>query len=335
MSSIKEVAQIAGVSVTTVSYVLNNKGHIRPETRQHVLKVIEQLGYRRSSQARNLRDGQSRIIGYAWRAPETEAELEGNPILDSFLNSVIKGLEAHGLHLLVFNDPTESEVDLYDDLIKSRRLDGFILAKTQQDDHRVAFLQAVGFPFVAFGRTNTPLDADTAWVDVDGEAGIFAATQHLIEQGHQQIGLIAWPDFSVTGEHRIMGYQRALAQAGIAYDPRLTVRQENFVSEGYRGAAQLLCAPHPPSAIVTVCDTLALGALRYINEQGLQVAITGYDDIPVAKFLNPPLTTLRQPIRAVAERLVEMLLIQLQGEALPQKHHLLSPELIIRASSVL
>ena len=138
MSSIKEVAKAAGVSVTTVSYVLNNKGHISPKTRQRVLQVIEEMGYTRSIQARNLRDQQSRTIGYAWRTPlDTH---EGNPVLDAFLHQVMLLLEAQGFHLLIFHDPAETNLDIYRDLIKSRRVDAFILANTEANDTRVVYL---------------------------------------------------------------------------------------------------------------------------------------------------------------------------------------------------
>lgn len=332
MTSIKEVARAAGVSVTTVSYVLNDKGNISPETRQRVLDVIQQLGYTPSTQARNLREQQARIIGYPWRAP---LDLhEGNPVLDTFLHAVIQGLEATGRHLLIFDDPIDKSVPTFSEMIDSQRVDGFIIANTEDHDPRIAFLHERRVPFTMFGRTNSPLDDKVAWVDVDGCAGLWLATTHLLEQGHQRIGFIGWPPNSVAGDARYSGYTQALYEHDMTLDPTLIVRCENLVPEGYQAAKQLMSLAEPPTGVVALSDILAIGALRYFNEHHLAIALTGFDDIPTAEYISPPLTTLRQPIAEVAERLVSMLLAQLQGDALEESHYLLQPELIVRSSSL-
>lgn len=333
MSSIKQVAQVAGVSVTTVSYVLNDKGNISPETRQKVLRVIEELNYKPSVRGRSLRAQQSHIIGYAWRAPLDLRE--GNPVLDSFLHEVINLLEDQNFHVLIFNDPRETKLETYRDLVNSERVDGFILANTEVDDQRVAYLHEADFPFVSFGRSASPLDAETAWVDIDGHAGIYQATEHLIQQGHEQIALLGWPQRSVAGDARQAGYIQALADYGLPFNPDYIMAGDNLVTAAYVNTRRLMSLAQPPSAIVALSDIMALGAGRYLNEGGLRVALTGFDDTPTAEYITPPLTSLRQPIEQVAALLVEMLLKQLRGEALDQAQHILKPELIIRASSLI
>ncbi|NOG52062.1 MAG: LacI family DNA-binding transcriptional regulator [Chloroflexi bacterium] len=166
MPSIRDVAEEAGVSVATVSLVLNEKGSISPETRQRVLEVVDRLGYIRS-RARSLRDNQSRVIGYAWDKQRSEF----NPVLDSFLYAILRNAEAHGRNVLVFSAEDSTDVAIYRELAAAKRVDGFVLSHTVQDDPRFVYLHEAGVPFVAFGRSNTPLDDEVFWVDVDGQAG--------------------------------------------------------------------------------------------------------------------------------------------------------------------
>jgi DNA-binding LacI/PurR family transcriptional regulator len=333
MSSIKEIAKAAGVSVTTVSYVLNGKGNLSPQTRQHVLEVIQRLNYTPNIRARNLRTQESRIVGYAWPMPLTPRE--GSPVLDTFLRETLVRLEALGFHILLFNEPAQDKLRVYSELIDSGRVDGFILSNTEAQDERIAFLHEKGIPFVSFGRSASPLDALTAWVDIDGCAGVKMAMQHLIEQGHERIGLLCWPENSVAGDARFQGYQEALEEYQLLFDPALIFRGENRVSIAYENTHYMMTQPDPPTAIVALSDTLAIGALSCLQELGMSAAVIGYDDIPGAEYTAPPLSSVRQPIEEVALLLVEMLHKQLRGEPLPETHSMLKPELIVRMSSLI
>lgn len=331
MVSIKDVAQEAGVSVTTVSFVLNGKGNISDETRERVLQVVDNLGYTRSIQARNLRDRQARIIGYA----QANAPSEFNPILNHFLYELVRHVEATQRHVLMFTADA-TQVDLYRHLYESQRVDGFVLSYTVKNDERFAYLHEANVPFVAFGRSLSAYDDITHWIDVDGAAGTYQATQHLFEQGHRRIGIVAWPEGSASGDDRVEGWRRAMRDLGAAPpDEQLIARALDGVNDGYAAAQQLLTLPTAPTAIVALSDILAAGVLRYIAEYKLKVAVTGFDNNPIADFMHPQLTSVRQPIEQVAQIAVDMLLKQLMDEEVPIKQHLLQPELVIRQSSVI
>ena len=330
MPSIKDVARKAGVSVTTVSLVLNNKGHISQKTRERVLEAVQELDYTRSIQARNLREQQSRIIGYA----QFKNRGEFNPLLDRFLYELVQLVEGTGWHLLMFNTDDQDIVTPYRELIDSRRVDGFVLSYTQQGDERFRYLNDAHVPFVAFGKSATELDDITHWVDVDGEAGIYMATEHLIDLGHIRIAFIGWPDGSVSGDLRYSGYVKSLQDYNIPIYPDYIIRTENYTANGYACGAQLMALVTPPTALVAISDVLAIGAIQYFLEIGQCVAVTGFDDIPTAAYMYPALTSVRQPITQVADTLMEMLLQQLDGVPVEKRQHVVTPELIIRASSV-
>lgn len=331
MTDIKQVAKAAGVSVTTVSLVLNNKGSISPETRAHVLQVVERLGYTRSVHARNLRDNQARVIGYTWDRKRSGF----NPVLDNFLYEMVRLSEEQGRHLLLFTTDTDNVTESYRALIRSKRVDGFLLSHTERNDERVAYLHAARVPFVAFGRSLSPMDEHTHWADVDGRAGLLQVIAHLAGLGHQRIGMITWPIGSASGDSRYAGYVDGLHAHGIAYDEALVMRTTNDSDSGYAAARDLLNQPEPPTAIACVSDIIAFGAQRYLIEHGLQVALTGFDDTPIANFVVPSLTTVRQPLERIAEVISDMMGAQIDGQVVEQKQHLLEPELIIRQSSVI
>lgn len=328
--NIKRVAEAAGVSTTTVSFVLNNRGKISEKTRQRVLEAVEQLGYTRSAAAVNLRSQETRVIGYAWDKKRSRF----NPVLDNFLYELLRLSEADGRHLLLFSQNLEDGIQPYRQLYESQRVDGFILSHTRQDDERFAYLESEGIPFAAFGRSASPYDDLTHWVDVDGAAGISDAVRHLVEQGFERIAFIGWPVGSVSGDARYHGYTATVSVLGLPDVPGWVVRTTNDIGGGYAAAHQLLGLPNPPDAIVAVSDTVAMGALRCVQEAGRRLGITGFDDTPVAEFSSPTLTSVQQPIEQAAELLTEMLFAQLAGRPLTTRHHLLKPELIIRDSSL-
>lgn len=329
MTDIKQVAKVAGVSVTTVSLVLNNKGNISAETRAHVLNIVEQLGYTRSVHARNLRDNQARIIGYTWDRKRSGF----NPVLDNFLYEMVRLSEEQGRHLLLFTTDADNVTESYRALIRSKRVDGFLLSHTERNDERVAYLHSAGVPFVAFGRSLSPLDDHTHWADVDGRQGFMQVIDHLVAQGHRRIAMIAWPIGSASGDSRYAGYIDGLHAHGIAYDDSQVIRVENDTNHGYAAAQALLSRPNPPTAIACVSDALAFGAQRYLTEQGYRAAVTGFDDTPVASFVAPALTSVRQPLERIAKIISEMLSAQIEGRRVEQKQHLIAPELVIRQSS--
>jgi DNA-binding LacI/PurR family transcriptional regulator len=334
--TLKDVAARAGVSYQTVSKVINNQVSVSPDTAARIWEAVHELKYRPNVSARNLRMRSSNLIGYAWRQ---SADYTPHPILDQFLYSAAATAEEHGYHLMSFliGDDNALDGNLYHELYLRRQVEGFLLADTNHNDPRIDFLRQMEIPFASFGRAND--DWEFCWVDVDGRAGMAKVTAHLLAKGHKRIGLLTWPQGSMAGEEREQGYQACLEEAGIELNPIWIIRCNNSVGEGVRGIKQLLnlAEAERPSAVICVSDTIAIGAVNGAAATGLivgeDIAVTGFDDLPLAEYLHPPLTSVRQPIPEVGRLIVELLVKQINGEPIVEKGILLEPELIIRDSS--
>ena len=334
--TIHDVAKEARVSIATVSYVLNNSRRVGDETRTRVLQAITLLGYRPNITARNLQASKTRLLGYSWR-PVPPSQF--TPVLDQFWQSMAQAAAHHDYRILAFPTATpQEELAVYEEMMLSGQVDGFVLSNTNLEDPRVRALLGAGFPFVAFGRSNP--EWDFPWVDVDGYAGIRMAMEHLIAGGHQRIACLAWPAPSLTGRYRLDGYYEAMAAANLPVSPAWVARIENTYDDAYPSTQHLLALSpaQRPSAIVAFTDLMAMGAINAATDAGMTVgrelAVVGFDDAPVARFLRPPLTSLRQPVAEVGEGLVTMLIDLVNGRSVAEPHVLLQPELIVRASSV-
>jgi len=337
VSTIKDVAKAAGVSIATVSYVLNDSGVVGDATRERVLRAVERLGYRPSVIARGLQARESRMIGYSWRPMPPD---KFNPVLEKFIHSMGEAAARHGYHLLSFPQPEPSdEIEVYAEMMATGRVDGFVLSNTNLDDRRIRYLLDQEFPFVAFGRANPGWEF--SWVDVDGTDGVRQALAHLLVLGHRLIACLAWPEESLTGQYRLQGYNSAMADAGLNIDPAWITRIENDYYEAYQATYSLLALPphRRPTAIVALTDLMAIGVINAAADAGLAVgrelAVIGFDDAPIAGYLRPSLTSLRQPIAEVGERLVTNLIDLVRSEDSRPVQVLLKPRLIVRDSTAL
>jgi DNA-binding LacI/PurR family transcriptional regulator len=333
--TLKEVARHAGVSYQTVSKVINHQTQVSKETERRIWESVHTLGYRPNLIARSLRSQRSNMIGYSWEHTPPD---QANPILDRFLQSMATAAENAHYHLLAFpHRPGNAWINAYQELIDTNRVDGFVLSSVEFDDRRVQFLKEREFPFVAFGRSNS--DWDFAYVDVDGGAGMRMVAEHLIQQGHRRFGVLAWPEGSRVGQNRMEGLQAALAEARMSISEQLLSRGEGVFQFGWQATRRWLDLPveQRPTAIIAMNDIMAIGAMRAAQDCGLKVgsdlAITGFDDAPMVQYLNPPLTSVRQPAWEVGEKVMELLLAELRGERPPERHILLAPQLIVRESS--
>jgi DNA-binding LacI/PurR family transcriptional regulator len=337
--TLKQVAARASVSYQTVSKVLNNHPQeVSRETEQRILEVVRELGYRPNHIARSMRAKRSHMIGYSW--VQTSAD-QANHILDHFLTSMVQEAEAAGYHLLPFPFREGKDiVEAYRELIDTGRVDGFVLSSVNYNDPRIAFLLERNFPFVAFGRSNAELDFP--YVDVDGFDGFRQATQYLISRGHECIAAIAWPEDSRVGNERMRGYVEAMQTAKLKIRKGWIERGEGTFEFGRAAATRLLKLPAAdrPTAIVTLNDTQAIGALHAARDHDLVVgrqlgnlAIIGFDDAPMSQYLFPALTTVRQPIRKAGQKCVEILISLMRGEPPSERQVLLTPKLVIRASA--
>ncbi|NEE04070.1 LacI family DNA-binding transcriptional regulator [Phytoactinopolyspora halotolerans] len=331
-ATLNDVARVARVSRQTVSNVLNAPGRVRPDTAERVRQAIDELGYRPHRLARNLKTRASRMIGYEI----TRSRLGVlNPVLDRFVHALVEAAENDGYHVLLFTPDEDGLVTAYDELVGTRTVDGFVLSDIDYGDPRAVALAERGVPFVTFGRPE--IAAPHSWVDVDGAAGTAAAVRHVAELGHERIAFIGAPAGSATGDRRAEGFLRAAGELGLTGDDVLDVRVDDDIAGSAEALEHLLSLDVPPTAIVCISDAHAVGVLRAAAARGLVVgrdlAVTGFDDSPLAPLLTPPLTSVRQPLEAVAHRIVANLTTALADPATEPAGELLAPELVTRAST--
>jgi DNA-binding LacI/PurR family transcriptional regulator len=339
MPTIKDVAREAGVSIATVSYVLNNKAeNVSESTFRHVLAAAERIGYRPNVTAQNLRSSQTRLIGYAWYEKPSHGAPQGrlNTLLDLFIYYLASAAEQAGYHLLTFTYPPHNPTPVYDELIRTGRVDAFVLAGTTANDERVQYLLKREFPFVSFGRSND--DWSFPWVDTDNRAGMYEAVRYLIGLGHRRIALLGWPEHSLTGNYRLEGYAQALNEVGLTSRPEYIFRGEHNEQTGRAALTHWLQLPQDiqPTAVVAVSDLMAIGVMNEAQQRGLEIgrdlSVIGFDDVPMTEYLRPALTTIQQPIPQVGEALISMLESLLSKHPLECRSLLIPPRLIIRDS---
>lgn len=336
------VAEHARVSRQTVSNVLNSPEVVRPDTRERVLRAIAELDYRPNVVARQLRTRRSSVLGL--RMPPASDGISGQ-VLDRFLHALTDEAQRAGLRIMLFTaEDDDAEIREYQNLRATTGIDGFVLANTHAGDPRTRWLADHGVPFVTFGRpwdTRRDDGGTTAdhhpWVDIDGRAGTRAATQHLLDAGHRRVAFLGWPEGSGVGDDRFAGWHAALAGAGLA-DDVVVHRTADSVAQGVAAATRVL-ARDDVTALVCVSDSIALGALAAVREHAAQrpgrraVAVTGFDDTPVARAVD--LTSVAQPVGDVAARAVELLRSQIEGrdDVALDRQVLIEPHLVVRATS--
>ncbi|GAB4528226.1 MAG: LacI family DNA-binding transcriptional regulator [Anaerolineae bacterium] len=335
MPTIKDVAREAGVSIATVSYVLNNRTDmVGEQTRLQVLETARRLGYRPNIIAQNLRASRTSLIGYAWHVNPSD---KPNLVMDQFIYYLAQAAEAANYHLLTFTHSNDDPISVYEELIRSGRVDGFILAETRLDDVRIRYLTEKKFPFVSFGRANA--DWRFNWVDTDGQEGMCLATEHLLALGHERIAFLGWPEDSLTGNYRLSGFLEAMHSAGLPVPPGFIVHNDynkNSIEKAFQ-RWQSVPQLERPTAILAVSDFVAFAAMR-IAEQfgyitGKTMSIVGFDDAPFVRYLQPGLTTIRQPFAPISELLVNQLHLLIEGDTPALLNRLMPPELVVRESS--
>jgi len=332
--TLEAVARHAQLSRQSISNAINAPHRLAPDTLARALAAIDSLGYRPNQAARSLRTSSSQLIGC--RIEPARDGING-AILDRFLHALCEAADRRGYNVLLFAAADdEREIEGYDDLLRRRAVDAFVLTATHQGDARTAWLVERGLPFVTFGRPWGEPHPRHAWVDVDGAAGTAAAVDHLVEQGHRRVAFIGWPRGSGVGDDRHAGWLRGVRTHGLP-TRGLLARGEDGVATGRALAAGLLDRADPPTGLVCASDSLALGALQAVAERGRRpghdVAVVGFDDTPVAMAVSPGLSSVRQPVEQVAVSLVTQLVHLLAGERAATAGQLIPPTLVIRPSS--
>lgn len=330
----RDVAERAGVSRTTVSLVLNDvQGvQISPETRQRVNQAAEELGYVPNAAAQALVRRRAQIIGLLLtRNPHHIAS-------DAFLNQVLDGLitavREFSMRLIIDIVEAKHQKKAYLELVRAKRIDGLILSGPRFDDEALVALESDRFPTVLMGHLP---DTNLYSVDIDNAAAAEQAVNHLIKLGHQQIACItnAHPSYTAAAE-RLAGYRQALQAHKINFDQRL-VRYGDFVPEsGYHQMKDLLEESPQLTAVFVASDVVAIGAKAAIREHRLNIpadiALIGFDDVPLAQYLDPPLSTVRLPAAELAAKASEILIQIIQGSPPLNKQVLLDSQLIVRQS---
>jgi DNA-binding LacI/PurR family transcriptional regulator len=324
--TIATVARHARVSRQTVSNVINAPHIVREETRQRVREAITTLGYRASQAARLMRTGRSRLI--AVRIEPTRDGINGT-VLDRFLHGLTEAAATAGYRVMLYTAADDAaEVATYDDLLSAYDLDAFVLTGTDHGDPRSTWLAERDVPFVTFGRPWDDPDRLRQWVDVDGAAGTAEATRRLLNTGHRRIAFIGWPAGSGVGDDRRYGWRSAVLAAG-GEPTGLDRETPDGVANGEGAARDLFALADPPTALVCASDSLAVGALRAVRALGRTVAVTGFDDTPVAQAIG--LTSVSQPLALAAASCVDLLAGVLDGgpDGAPSRV-LLQPSLVVR-----
>ena len=331
--TLKEIAKRTGRSVTTVSRALNDYDDVSPKTKELVRKVAAELGYTPSSLAQRLQKQRSETIGLVL---PTFGPRFSDPFFSELLAGVGNKAAGFGYDLLVSTQPPgDRELETYKKLLDGRRVDGFIIVRTRRKDPRIEYLSQRDAPFAAFGRVDG--DTDFPFVDEDGAYGMRQVAEHLAQNGHTHIVCISSsPELTFTA-HRLQGLRDGLAEWDIYVSDDAIRFGDLTQRSGYELANELLSASQPINAIVAFNDMMAFGAMSAAQDLGLAVgkdiAITGFDDIPMAEYSHPPLTTVQQPVYRIGGVVCEMLINQILGKPIDDRQVILKPTLVVRQSS--
>jgi DNA-binding LacI/PurR family transcriptional regulator len=327
--TLRDVAEYAGVSVTTVSNVVRDWPYISTETRDKVRSAIDTLGYTPHIVAQGLRTGQTQALAFI--VPDLS-----NPYFAEIVSAAEDVAQQYGYTLLVFNSHEDEAREA--NCIRratNRWADGVLIAHTTQTRPTPHQWQELDTPVVAIDRI--PHEYAGPLCALDNIAAGRIATEYLIALGHRRIAHLAGPAEVLLAAHRAEGYAQTLAAHGIDYRWIMHSGAIWGMDDGYHAMRALLDEPEQPTAVFASNDRVAIGALHAITERGLRVpddySLVGMDGIEISGHLNPPLTTVRQPLDRLARAGVEMLLKLIKGEALDQNSVLLIPELLVRQST--
>lgn len=325
--NLKALSQSLGLSQTTVSRALAGYSDVSATTRQRVVEAARLAGYQPDATARRLATGRADAVGIVY--PFGASGL-GDPRFVDVVAGISDGLSEAGLDLIIAAARPHSELDTYQRLINNRRVDALIVASTLQDDPRIRFLQDSGFPFLAYGRTLSPVPY--AWFDFDNQAGARMAAQRLINLGHRRIALIHAPLSINFAAQRHAGFCEALRAAGMAPDPALMCETPLSRKDGYEAMRRLLALDPRPTAVLVDNNLSGIGALRALTDAGLipgrDVSLIIYDGISSDIPLPYRVTAVTQPTGDSSGRAIARLVVDvLAGKPLDSLQQLGQPEI--------
>ncbi len=335
--TLDQVAEIAGVSRATVSRVINNQQNVSESTKEKVQKAIKESGYKPHGVARSLAKNETGIIGLV--IPEAVSRLFSDPFFAPFIRAVTEECNEQGYELMLslLTTPDEEE-KLYPDIISNSFLDGLLIASNPVEDPLIKALIDDGTPFVSVGRHP---NEKANYVDVNNYGGAKQATEYLINLGHERIATITGPQDQAPAIDRLRGYKDALEEADLEVEEGLIYEGDFTEESGSRGIHKLLA--DFPSAVFAANDLIAIGVLKELKEMKKRVpedvAIVGFDDIQASSAVEPPLTTISQPIDKLGRVSVRYLKKLIKGEGANKSsdgkpiRKVLDTELIVRSST--
>lgn len=329
MVTMRDVAKLAGVSITTVSHVINGSRPVAPETKARVLAAIEQTGYTGDAIARSLVTGGTRSLGVA-------ISVVANPYFAELIQAIEREATAAGYTLLLVDtrdEPDNEQAAVR--ALRSRRVDGLLLTPSAGAAADVLpELRQLGMPTVLVDRM-----LSAGGIDQVGPENVQATATlvgHLAQLGHRRIGLVSGASGLSTSAERVQGYRLALRQAGLPWDPALVVSGESAVQPAVRALHRLLDLPEAPTAVVAGNNNMMVGVLHGARERGLRVgrdlAVVGYDEVEWAELTEPPLTTAAQPIGEIGRTAVRLLLTRIADPAHPPRTVRLPATFVHRSS---
>lgn len=332
---IEDVAREAGVSPTAVSFAFNSPARLNSATVQRILKIADTLGYAPNPHARALLARSVGVIGIL--TPQTLPSIFANPFYSAFHEGVGQVCEAHNLSLL-----TISVSQSLSEAAANAPVDGLIIVGLNERHPEIEVLLRRKMPFVIVDGDSVVAPS----VNVDDESGAFQAASYLLESGHRDILALTFElDYSAThtdkvygvGQRRLDGFKRAFEQGGLPWDDEFLIPTPTSVTGGAESFRGIWASGKRPTALLSVADIMAIGVLEAAADAGVRVpddlSVIGFDDIPQAKWTNPPLTTVRQPILEKGEQAAQLLLALIANELTGPANLLLPTELIVRAST--
>lgn len=328
--TMQDVAEKAGVSKTTVSFILNNAPgkRIHPTTRKRVLSIAHDLGYTLNSSRQN------RTVSFLVRRPVDQ--MAGAAFLIDVMRGLARRLDPAGYQVSLAEIPPDQNLDYLHWIERNSFAALAVDNPLLNDSETLQQLVAQNIPLITIGQTSLP---NVHYVGIDNVQAAFHAVKHLLDQGHRRIATVTYaPIEHIISFNRLQGFRQALTSYGIAIDESL-VRHARFTTEsGYEAMHDLLQSPiERPTAVFVSSDLVALGAIQALREAGLtipnEISVVGFDDAPLVQFLTPPLTTVRRPALKIGEQAGELLLKALQENTIVKQSILLSSRLIIRDST--
>jgi LacI family transcriptional regulator len=330
MSSIKDVARRANVSISTVSHVVNSTRFVSNSARMQVEAAIRDLDYVPSAVARSLKSNSTKTLGML--IPNCT-----NPYFAEIVRSVEDHCFGAGYTLILCNtDDEPRRQNVYLQVLSEKRIDGLIIISTGNDKELLSLVDGLTIPTVLLDREISHGQCDL--VETAHMQGAMMATEHLLSLGHRRIACIGGPADLNSSAQRIQGWLKALQAAGLAEDASELVWNSNFTSQGgFDTMKKVLASALKPTAVFVCNDLMGIGALSAAHEVGVQIprdlSVVGFDDIELAHFTSPPLTTVAQPKQKMGVMAVDMLLERIQSKREGSKQVLLQPTLVVRASS--